>query len=653
MRKKTIKNYNRGAVLQNGLDITSTQGFADTESRYLNADGDFIEIPVNSFQVVSVAGLNNLVQTNEFNRLNLPEKSFTLKQGNLKTPVSQSQVTLFRELELGDGIFSVLSNGIPIEAEYFVGLTGPGSTSDGKDLGFNIFSEAAAPIDDSTDSTNQGTLQEQINVLENQLDRYDSIISDGTIALKAATEELGAALQACDDEVNSDDSACTDAAELNTYVDTLRNDLFEMDRDSILAEDVSTALASAVAGNFTKNPAFTDNINDALSTLSQNTATGVSDSDSVKELEEKLDLIYEDVEQFYNDIVENIDFFNALAPGTIDTVAEVEEKLNTVNTFYSALSLGLEAEENLTESLSADISSIENFLIALNQDTAAGTPINESVQAALNSIAGMQSSINQLSTFQDEIIDLGQGNDAAAIQAVIDGIELANENLTQANTDLEFEVDTLKQAATEQGIEMSELTEAMRLLSINLDEANAEIATLKTSLQAFEDLGTVQAFEDALEDSALLTSVLGLGFTEANLLANVQALQTENESIMTLINNILKEVDGSTNETIVNDLKSMVTALREANDSISALTKQNTELTLANDAQTTLIAELNILIDGFDEDIAFYQTKINEIGVAVGTLGETVDVLEDYLEDNYGYKLRDGEEEGQFDSAII
>ena len=653
MRKKTIKNYNRGAVLQNGLDITSTQGFADTESRYLNADGDSIVIEVDSFIALLDNDLNNLVKTSKFKRLGYPEDSFTLKQGNLKTTISESPVVLLRETERGDGIFSVFSNGLPIEAIFFVEATGLGSTNDGEGIGFTILAEAAAPIDDSTDSTNQGTLQDQIDVLENQLDRYDSIISDGTIALKAATEELGAALQACDDEVNSDDSACTDAAELNTYVDTLRNDLYEMDRDSILAEDVSMALVSAVAGNFTKNPDFTDNINDALSTLSLNTADGVSDSDSVKDLQEKLDLIYEDVELFYNDIVENIEYLEALAPGTIDTVAEVEEKLNTVETFYSALSAGLEAEENLTGSLTTDISSIENFLNALKQDTAAGTPINESVQAALNSIAGMQSSINQLSTFQDEIIALGQGNDAAAIQEVIDGIQQANANLTQANTGLELEVATLEQAAIEQGIEMSELSEAMRLLNINFDAANDEIELLEASLQEFLDLGTAEAFEDALEDSDLLSSVLGLGFTEANLLANVEALQTENDNIIALINNILNEVDGSTNETIVSDLESMVTALGEANTSIETLTKQNNELTLANDALKIVNAELDTLIDGLEEDIEFYQTKINEIGAAVGTLGETVDVLEDYLEDNYGYKLLDGEEEGEFNSAII
>lgn len=654
MRKKIIKNYNRGAVLQNGLDVTSTQGFADTESRYLNADGSSVEVALGTFSLAITDGYNNLIKTASFDRAGFPDDDFILDQSNLKDIISELPITLVREKDLGNGIYGVFISDQPYSAEAFIERTDVGATNDDRGvLDFTAKVNDQDPISGSTGSSSQANLQSQIDTLEDQLDRYDSIISDGTIALKAATEELGAALQACDDEVNSDDAACTDAEQLNTYVDELRNDLFEMDRDSILAEDVSAALLSAVAGNFTKNPDFTDNINQALATLSQNTTTGATDSDTAKELQENLDLIYEDVESFYNGIVENIEFLYALDPGTIDTVAEVEEKLDTVGNFYSALSAGLEAEEILTENLSDDISSIENFLTALKQDTEAGTPINESVQAALNSIADMQSSINQLSTFQAEIIALDQGSNAAEIQAVIDGIELTNTNLTQANTVLSAQVDTLTEQATTQGLEMSALLEDMRLLKLSLDEANDEISTLKGSLQEFSDLGTVQAFEDALEDSALLASVLGLGFTEANLIANVEALQAENQNIIDLINSILSEVEDSTQESIVSDLKSIISSLSIANESIDELTRENYELTAANSALTTVNAELNTLIDDFETDILFYQDKISQIGIAVGTLGDTVDVLEDYLEENYGYKLTDGEEEGEFNSAII
>ena len=39
MRKSRIKNYNKGAKLQNGLKMDVKQGFADTEDSYFNADG--------------------------------------------------------------------------------------------------------------------------------------------------------------------------------------------------------------------------------------------------------------------------------------------------------------------------------------------------------------------------------------------------------------------------------------------------------------------------------------------------------------------------------------------------------------------------------------------------------------------------------------
>tara|TARA_R100000951_G_scaffold10898_1_gene9156 strand:- start:710 stop:3079 length:2370 start_codon:yes stop_codon:yes gene_type:complete len=38
-KKSKIKNYNRGARLQNGMDMDIKQGFADTENSYFNADG--------------------------------------------------------------------------------------------------------------------------------------------------------------------------------------------------------------------------------------------------------------------------------------------------------------------------------------------------------------------------------------------------------------------------------------------------------------------------------------------------------------------------------------------------------------------------------------------------------------------------------------
>jgi len=485
-------------------------------------------------------------------------------------------------------------------------------------------------------------VSDQVAALQESLTRYDKVTAAAKIALKATKDEYDFALEACNDDQNDDRGPCTDAQNLKDYIDTLKVTIDDLNDDVSFIEDIEDAIVAAQSGT-APDPALglSDGIQMALEAIATNVDTG---GEAGVALLGQLNSIYDALDQARADL--NVpageeEGFHLLDKD-IESVSEAEETIDYLVTKYNNALTMMELYGGYVDQYGAMIGELEAELNTIKGQLSTIAGSDPDADTVVQDIIDIQNTIATLTEYQTQIQDLAYGNEPADIEATVSALQEANTMLDEQVTDFE---NALGVIMGEYGLDAATLDS----VTSKLDELILAVSNAEYSLAEYTVTGTPQEFADAVQDAQDLAALLSLGAdaTAEQMQTAINDLIAENASAQSLINDILNEVSGSDAGNIVSELNTIVTDLGDANTLLEELNTQVAQQAEAIEAQELVNVQLNNINIALGEDLTFYSEQITSIEGAVGDLGETVDDLQDYLTDNYGYA-----DDGSLDSDM-
>lgn len=491
-------------------------------------------------------------------------------------------------------------------------------------------------------------------------DLYASLLSlDGEYGdLIQDTIELIQNLQnAYEDALESGGTSSEQAAELQEQLTAANNQLNELLGSNGLLQAITSAVDSAVDGNY--DSTILANVGEIIAPDGSSSSTSVSAIDSALQTINTYYSDTSDYAQISSDLVtaqatiEDLQAQLAIADDGI-TQSELDAIQGNFDAFQQSIQNALNALTSTPPTGGNPVSTSGNLTTQVQSVVTAYNSLVSTYNNLVSEQSGLEP-ISEVSLTQAELDDLLA---EAAANALIGYEPISEVSLTQA------ELDELLANAASNALEGYELISEVSLTQAEYDAAIADaVASALVGMEQVSEVSLTQAELDALLADAASNALIGyepiseVSLTQAELdelLANAASNALEGYELISEVSLTQAEYDAAINEAVSAALEGMIqdtgqaatildleNELATAQDTIAELNAQltgsvgnnevsNATLQAAYDTIDQLIAQAETQFQIYANDIAAYEDFLS-------SLSDSMTTLENFLTNNYGY----------------